>query len=347
MITNPIINTFPMVLSWRLLSRVYLLWIVVYLCGMLSYAESFNTRLKDIALLANVQQNTFVGYGLVVGLPGTGDRNNDFAKENMKQFLSRQGIKMDIEGLRLRNSASVIVSAKASGFLENGDKVDLQVSSIADARQIERGVLLPTTLRAGNGERYIVASGSIEANPDNPATGSISDGGAVIRDFRETQSNPLQNPRQLFFKLENYFPDYSVSIKRSLEESFDNFQVSLQNEKRFFVSKKNEEVFSSEEILELLNTEVEISPPAMVIIDKQSHVIIVGSDVQINKSHISVQAGVISLGNANPNRIGKEIATVSELMEQLNGLSLTTNEIVSIFNGLKRSGAMNATIVYQ
>ena len=312
--------------------------------------SAYTSRLKDVAYLSNAKYNVFVGYGLVVGLPGTGDRRNVFTEKSLNVFLKNQGVETEQMRLTARNVAMVSVTARSFGFLDKGDLVDVSVASIGDARSINSGLLLPTTLRAGNGQNYMLASGVINADEENPTTGIVNLGGAVERSFSEDDNSnqSLDNLPRLSFRLNHFSPGYGAAIKQSIEQNFDAVLVTLDNEKNFSIAKRNEERFTSEEIVELLNSEVNINPIAKIIFDQKTGVVIVGADVKINQSHISLPSATLSLGNPTDNeRLGKDYANVSDLMAALNSINASIDEIVSIFTALKKSGALNAEIIFQ
>lgn len=312
--------------------------------------SAYTSRLKDIAYLANAKYNVFVGYGLVVGLPGTGDRRNVFTEKSLNSFLKKQGVETEQIKLTARNAAMVSVTARSFGFLDKGDLIDVAVASIGDARSINSGLLLPTTLRAGNGQNYMLANGVIKSDEENPTTGIVNLGGAVERSFSEDDNSnqSLDNLLQLSFRLNHFSPGYGAAIKQSIEQNVDAVAVTLENEKNFSIAKKNGERFTSEEIVELLNTEVDINPIAKIIFDQKTGVVIVGADVKINQSHISLPSATLSLGSPQDSeRLGKDYANVSDLMTALNSINASIDEIVSIFTALKRSGALNAEIIFQ
>jgi flagellar P-ring protein precursor FlgI len=159
-------------------------------------AATVNSRIKDIARLAGVRDNQLGGYGLVVGLKGTGDRNRaTFTVQSLLSMLSRQGIRVPAQDVRVRNVAAVMVTATLPPFARNGDRIDIHVSSIGDSESLQGGTLLLTPLRGPDGQVYAVAQGpmsvggfsgsgrsgsSVRKNHD--AAGSIAGGALVERE---------------------------------------------------------------------------------------------------------------------------------------------------------------------
>lgn len=163
-------------------------------------ASTVNSRIKDIARLGGVRDNQLGGYGLVVGLKGTGDRNRaTFTVQSLLSMLSRQGIRVPAQDVRVRNVAAVMVTANLPPFSRNGDRIDVHVSSIGDADSLQGGTLLLTPLRAPDGEVYAVAQGpmsvggfsasgasgsSVRKNHDS--AGMIAQGALVEREVPST-----------------------------------------------------------------------------------------------------------------------------------------------------------------
>lgn len=136
-------------------------------------------RLKDLARITGVRTNQLLGYGLVVGLPGTGDSRSHLASESMRNLLGGLGQNLDNAGLNARNIAAVIVTAEVPPFAGRGDRVNATVSSIGDARSLEGGVLIQTPLYAGNKSIYAVAQGVVTTGGKNEERGFSRTGDTV------------------------------------------------------------------------------------------------------------------------------------------------------------------------
>ena len=140
---------------------------VILLCAILwtSTASAAPVRLKDLVDFGGVRGNDLVGYGLVVGLNGTGDglRNSPFTEEMMASILERLGVNVTGEQFRPKNVAAVLVTAALPAFGRSGSKVDVTVSAIGDAKSLLGGTLIMTPLNAADGEVYVVAQGTVIA----------------------------------------------------------------------------------------------------------------------------------------------------------------------------------------
>ena len=143
-------------------------WVALFmaiLCLSLSgpvFAESAVTRIKDIAKVQGVRSNQLVGYGLVMGLDGTGDSNKTLeVLQSVANMLRKFGVTIDQASLKTKNVAAVVVTATLPPFVREGDTIDVTVSSMGDAKSIQGGTLIQTPLQAGNGEVYAVAQGAV------------------------------------------------------------------------------------------------------------------------------------------------------------------------------------------
>ena len=147
------------------MKKMLRLGVMVMVVVLMAAANSQAARIKDIAGIVGVRDNQLVGYGLVVGLMGTGDnvQNTGFGRETISNMLSRHGLSMKdrIALVKTKNSASVMVTATLPAFARNGSKIDCQVSSMGDASSLQGGTLIMTPLRAPDGDIYAVCQGGL------------------------------------------------------------------------------------------------------------------------------------------------------------------------------------------
>ena len=138
-------------------------------------AESAVTRLKDISKVQGVRSNQLMGYGLVVGLNGTGDGSSSGETlQSIANMLISYGINVNTSSIKLKNAAAVMVTATLPPFVREGDALDVTVSSIGDAKSLRGGTLLQTPLKAGNGEVYVVAQGAVSTGGFTAGSGGSS-----------------------------------------------------------------------------------------------------------------------------------------------------------------------------
>lgn len=179
---------------WRTAS-FWMLITAMSLVGLLGQAEAI--RLKEISTIEGVRSNPLVGYGLVVGLQGTGDQNNtQFTVHSLSNMLQRMGIRIGADAIKVKNVAAVMVTAQLPAFARTGQRLDVQVASIGDAKSLQGGTLLLTPLRGPDGEVYVVAQGQVSVGgfsfggasggrvqQNHPTVGIVPNGGSVEREI--------------------------------------------------------------------------------------------------------------------------------------------------------------------
>ncbi|MCI7477819.1 MAG: flagellar basal body P-ring protein FlgI, partial [Selenomonadales bacterium] len=193
------------------------------------FADSATSRIKDIAKVQGVRSNQLTGYGIVVGLNGTGDSNKmTQTMQSIGNMLRNYGVVIDINGLKPKNIASVIVTATLPPFVRDGDTIDVTVSSIGDAKSIQGGTLLQTPLQAGNGNIYAVAQGAVStggftagqggngATKNFPTVGLCPNGAIVERSVEDD----LGNMSSISLSLRN--PDFTTAtrIERTINRQY-------------------------------------------------------------------------------------------------------------------------------
>jgi len=285
-------NTYMKTKTTRILIRVAATFFAVSLIAV-SHASA--ARLKDIASIGGIRDNQLIGYGLVVGLAGTGDDiENGFTKETLANMLSRQGLGMkedSRESLSSDNVASVMVSAALPPFSKVGTKIDVTVSSIGDAKSLRGGTLLMTPLRGANGMVYAVAQGAVSVggfsaggsgasfSKNHPTAGRISNGAFVERElvynFEERKS----------LSVNLHQPDFTTAteVATAIHEVVAGVGAELVDSSTVVVSVG--EPFDGN-IIKLVsvieNINVEVDSPAIVVIDEKTGTIVMGENVRIS-----------------------------------------------------------------
>lgn len=284
-----------------------LIWTALCLALFIPYpSDSFaaTSRVKDITKIEGVRDNQLIGYGLVVGLAGTGDRlqNTPFTERSLVSMLERLGVAVSDEDLRTRNAAAVIVTANLPGFSRNGDKIDVTVSALGDARSLRGGTLIVTPLTGADGHVYAVAQGPLiisgyEAGGQAatttkgvPTAARIPNGGTVEREL----AFPLNNLGLVRFILKN--PDFvtaqriAQAIDAELEGAFakplDLATVEVQVPPAYYGQ-------VTDFLAEIETIEVDTDEVAKVVIDENSGTIVIGANVRI--SQVAVTQGNITI----------------------------------------------------
>lgn len=348
-------------------------------------AMAQDIRLKDLVEFDGVRGNDLVGYGLVVGLNGTGDgiRNSPFTEEIMANLLERLGVNVAGEAFRPRNVAAVLVTSELPAFARAGGRIDVTVSAIGDAKSLLGGTLVMTPLNGADGQIYAVAQGTIIAGGISaegdaarvvqgvPTSGSIPAGARVERevDFDFTTL------RSLRLALRN--PDFTTAalIETGLNREFgrrvatmlDAGTVELDIEATGSRS-------AAHAIGRIENLPVAPQSRARVVVDQRSGTIVIGEDVRI--SRVAVAQGNLTLRveeapvvvQPNPfaegetvvvprtraeiqNAAGTGLAevrggtTLSELVAGLNALGVAPNDMIDILKSIHAAGALHAEFV--
>lgn len=267
-------------------------------------AQAAPVRIKDLVNIDGVRGNDLVGYGLVVGLDGSGDglRNAPFTEEAMSNLLERLGINVTGEQFRPKNVAAVLVTATLPPFARAGSQIDVTVSAIGDAKSLLGGTLIMTPLNAADGEIYAVAQGSIIAGGATaegdgervtqgvPTAGTIPSGARVEREIA-FDMNSLTN-----FRLALRNPDFTTAVRieqainsgigRRIARMTDSGTVQLNFEASGATS-------PAHLISALENIEVSPAQAAKVVVDQRSGTIVLGADVRI--SRVAVSQGNLTL----------------------------------------------------
>ncbi len=342
-------------------------------------------RIKDLVEFEGVRGNDLLGYGLVVGLNGTGDgiRNAPFTEEIMSNILERLGVNVTGEQFRPKNVAAVLVTASLPPFARAGGRIDVNVSAIGDAKSLMGGTLIMTPLNAADGQIYAVAQGPIiaggaAAEGDGarvvqgvPTAGVIPGGARVERevDFDFTQIKSvrlaLRDPdfttaRRIEEAVNGY---YGKVVSRMLDAGTVLLDISM-----------TAELSPAHALGAIENILVDPEQRARVVVDQNSGTIVMGENVRI--SRVAVSQGNLTLRvqeeplvvQPNPFTGGTPIivprtsstiveepgigladipegTTLSEVIEGLNALGVSPRDMIDILKNIKAAGALHAEFV--
>jgi len=365
----------------RTFSICFLL-IVLTISGSLS-AES--VRLKDIASFGVEDDIQLIGYGLVIGLDGTGDsKNTVFTMQSLTNMMERMGLTLPADQVKVKNVAAVIVTANLSSFSKIGSKVDCTVSSLGDASSLQGGLLLITPLSGGDGLVYATAQGPVSIGGFNvQSTGGdkVSENYALVGRIPngavvERQGEASAETEQINISLIN--PDFTTSrrlagkINASIEPGIavavDEGNVQLTVPPKFRTAGGVVDLISKVETLEIVPDAV-----ARVVINEKTGTIVAGEHVtlsavalahgnlkiEIEATPLVSQPTGFSQGQtvvtrdsnvraeAEPARIInlEEKAEIGELVTALNEIGASPRDIIAIFQALKVAGALRAELV--
>ncbi|MGF1641370.1 MAG: flagellar basal body P-ring protein FlgI [Rhodospirillales bacterium] len=343
------------------------------------------SRIKDIVSFEGVRENQLVGYGLVVGLNNTGDtlKEGGFTKQSLQAMLNRLGVKPTSEGLTSKNVAAVMVTAELPAFARQGSRIDVQVSALGDADNLQGGTLLVTPLLGADGEVYAVAQGQVgiagfaakgaaeTVTRGVPTNGRIANGAIVEREVAFEMANmdavtlTLRNPdfttaRRIAQAVNAYLgtpaakPSDPSTVHVDVPGSYRRNVVNL--------------------LTDIEQLRIEPDQPARVVIDETSGIIVMGENVRVSTVAIAQGNLTIRISEtpqvSQPNpfaEVGETVVvprtdiavdddatrrlgivqngvTLQDLVNGLNALGIGPRDLISILQAIKAAGALHADI---
>ncbi len=369
-------------------NRLFRKMIAATLCAALvltpiSGVQAAPARIKDIVDMEGIRENQLVGYGLVVGLNGTGDslNNSPFTKQSLQSMLERLGVNTQGENVRTKNVAAVMVTANLPPFATQGSRMDVSVSALGDSGSLQGGTLLVTPLLGADGEVYAIAQGSVSINGFKaegnaatvisgvPTTGRISSGALIEREIdfhlgsqsslRLSLRNPdLTTARRIALAVNDFIgaptaiPEDPATVRLTLPRGFNGNIVDL--------------------LTDIEQLIVQTDQTAKIVIDENSGIIVMGKDVRVSAVAVAqsnltvtiaenpevVQPNPLSAGqtavednttlNVNQSdtalQLVPETVTLQQLVDGLNALGISPRDLIAILQAIKVTGALQAEI---
>lgn len=341
-------------------------------------------RIKDLVDFDGVRSNDLVGYGLVVGLNGSGDgmRNTPFTEEIMSNVLERLGVNVTGEQLRPKNVAAVLVTATLPPFARAGSKIGVTVSAIGDAKSLLGGTLVMTPLNAPDGEIYAVAQGAVLSGGVSaqgqaasiiqgvPTSGTIPLGARVEREVA-FQLNSLSTVRLALRE-----PDFTTAnrIERAINSTYGQSVASMTDSGTVTVDLRKGLGSTAQVLSRIENITVEPEQRARVVVDQRSGTIVMGADVRI--SRVAVSQGNLTLRveeapeavQPNPFSQGQTVivprttasveqepgikmgivpdtSSLSQVVAGLNALGVSPRDMIDILKNIHSAGIMPQRVV--
>ncbi len=284
--------------------KISLLMCMIILSTMPTSPSFADSRIKDLVSFEGVRQNQLVGYGLVVGLNGTGDvlRNAPFTEQSLIAMLERMGVNTRGREMRALNTAAVMVTANLNGFSRTGSRVDVSISSIGDAQDLRGGTLIVTPLFGADGEVYAVAQGSVQISGFTaggaaqtvtqgvPTAGRIPNGAVIERELNYS----LNDNKSLNISLRS--PDFTTArrISYAINQHYGETVSSPLDPATIELSMPDTypgNMFSFITDIEQLN--VAPDQRAKVVVDERSGIIVIGSEVKV--SEVAIAQGNLTI----------------------------------------------------
>ncbi|MEK6628580.1 MAG: flagellar basal body P-ring protein FlgI [Bdellovibrionota bacterium] len=321
----------------------------------LTSSVGFAARLKDIASIRGVRENQLIGYGLVIGLKGTGDSGSALTGKSFSRLVEKLGVQLDGKDLQSKNVAAVIVTASLPAFAKAGNPLDVTVNSIGDSGSLVGGTLLQTPLRAANDEVYAVAQGSLSVLGDgkdmHTTAGRIPNGAMIERDIQTDFAT------RKMYRMTLHNADFTTAARTVLT-------INKELGGQYATAKDGGTVdiitpFSYENKgVELMATieAIEINPDqkARVVINERTGTIVIGEKVKISKvglSHGSLTLKVLDDKNKKSKESADDKVTVldtganvGDLVQALNKLGVSPKDLISILQSVKAAGALHGEL---
>ncbi len=347
---------------------------------LLTTAAGGASRLRELATVEGVRENQLVGYGLVVGLNGTGDRSQTmFSAQSLTNMLERMGVTISPTLITVKNTAAVMVTAALPAFAQPGALIDVTASSIGDSSNLQGGLLVLTSLKGADGQVYALAQGSV-------LTGGFSAGrGGSTRTLNHPTAGRI--PSGATVERAVPAPDLSAHIRLQLRETdfttASHIAEALNHKFGTVAHADNGRVITVtppasysgrtvDFVADLENVEIEVGTPARVLINERTGTIVIGGQVHvapvaIMHGNLAVEVQTTQMVS-QPNPLGqgstmvvpeekvaakedrakslvlKEGATVEELVRALNAVGSTPRDIIAILEALRAAGVLEAEV---
>ncbi|MGB0619660.1 MAG: flagellar basal body P-ring protein FlgI [Myxococcota bacterium] len=339
-------------------------------------------RLKDMASVKGVRSNQIIGYGLVVGLRGTGDKAGArFTTQSLRSLLSKMGIALDPAAIRIANVAAVMVTANLPAFARTGSEIDAVVSSIGDAQSLEGGMLLMTPLLGNDGEIYAIAQGPLavggfsvqgggaSVSQNHPTVGTLVGGATVEREI------PFSLVGRQEFEISLHNPDFTTAQRTAarINEAFAPGVAAARDSGTLDL--RVPEAFRNDVVGFLARVEaLDVVPDkaARIILNERTGTIVMGDRVRV--STVAVSHGNLTVIVNRTNQVSQpapfgqgetarvqnteieafeeksnlsvieNTVTIGELVRALNAMGTTPTDLISIIQAIKASGALAADV---
>jgi flagellar P-ring protein FlgI len=339
------------------------------------------SRLKDLVSLEGVRDNQLIGYGLVVGLAGTGDRRQTvFSAQSLTNLLQQMGVSVAPTAIQVRNTAAVMITATLPPFAQPGSKIDVTAGAIGDAANLQGGLLLLTTLRGIDGSTYAVAQGPVVTGGfvagragnsqtlNHPTVGRVPNGAIV-----ERPAPSVAPTGRIRLQLRQADFTTAVRIAAGVNQRFGSAVAVAENAGLVQVSLPSDYTSRSIDfIAELEKVSVEADQVARVVVNERTGTIVMGKEVKVTP--VAIMHGSLSVeiqttfsvsqpqsfsqGNTAvvpetgvgvkeekaKNIVLKDGATVEQLVRALLSIGSTPRDIIAILQNLRSAGALDALL---
>lgn len=322
--------------------------LILLLTASVSYASN---RLKDLVDIKGVRENPLVGYGLVIGLNGTGDGGGEITNNSLKKMFQTLGLD-PVQEVSSANVAAVIVTAKLPPFGRIGQKMDITISSIGDSSSLAGGTLLVTPLKGGDGNVYAVGSGALSIGglvqgKKFPTSGKILGGATIEKEIKLAFNE--KNSLRMSLKT----PDFTTAarIVKTINENLGGKYANASDSTTIDLivpPHYQRKVVNLIAILE--NYRVNQDNRAKIVINEKTGTIVAGGEITLSEVAISHGDLVLEVGGETGKKgsmfMVEKKTTLKDLVKALNAIGTSPDDLISIFQALKQNGAMVADLEF-
>lgn len=346
--------------------------IKLFLFYILIVNNLYSQTIKDISNIVGIRDNQLIGYGMVVGLPGTGDKSK-FTMQSLQNLLRNSYIKIPTASINSKNIATVMVTATLPAFSKQGDKIKIKVASIGDAKSINGGKLLLTQLKGVNGKVYALAQGLVFSENENNRIGIIQAGGTIENEIdfnldkeKDFTISLLEQNAEVAFKVENLINYY---FNEQLARAMDTRTIKVNKPKN---------ISPISFLYQIQKLELDTDIKKEIIIDLNRQIIVAGNDIEIKPVTITMEHFTIkfkqfgqtkeifnnefnqeSFDLGDDLKVGKETTkinlnnalvnsfhkpTISDLMRSMKAMKLEIGDIIEVIRTLNELNAIDAKL---
>jgi flagellar P-ring protein precursor FlgI len=368
----------------KMKTTTIIFWVLTLTAVFCFTGKAFGVRIKDIADIKGVRQNQLVGYGLIVGLDGTGDSASAiFTIQSMASMLEKMGVTVKAEDIQVDNVAAVMVTTDLPPFARTGSRIDVLVSSIGDAENLQGGTLLFTPLKAADQQVYAVAQGPISTGgfavggasgsgvqKNFPTVGRVVNGALIEKEI----PNNFNQKQSLTLTLHS--PDFTTSsrVARAINIAFYD-QISRTHDAGTIEVKVPEKYMGNVVALVTMIESLGVTPDTVskVIINERTGTVVMGENVRIStvaiahgnlsieitedsrvsqplpfspggETVVTPDSGVIVQEGNNPIFLVNSGVSIAAVVKALNALGVSPRDLIAIFQALKAAGALQAEL---
>ncbi len=314
--------------------------------------QAFAARVKDIANVRGVRDNQLIGYGVIVGLKGTGDSKAEFTNKSMSRMLEKLGIKVEDKDVASKNVAAVVITATLPPFSRAGNKLDVTVNSIGDASSLVGGTLVQSPLHAADQQVYAVAQGGVLVGGGADAVTTVAripNGALIERDVAEDFTS------RKMFRLTLHNPDFTTAARVSKRINMDlagKYATAKDAGTIDIVVPFSYEGRGVELLAAIESLDVTPDARARVVVNEKTGTVVIGDAVRVSK--VAISHGDLSLkvegAAGKKGKDGERVSfvdggtSVGDLVKAMNSLGVSPKDLITILQNIKAAGALQGEL---